>query len=127
MLIFLSCPITNGDEATDQDIEKNVAVAIAYEAVLRDLEFDVINPALSWYSHKFQPWTHARWMDQAFNILRRCDAVFRVPGESAGAERERLVAEAEDLPYFETLPELLEHERECRRAAAEEAGEILPD
>jgi hypothetical protein len=127
MLIFLSCPISNGDMATDTEIEKNVAVAIAYETVLRDLEFAVVNPALSWFSHKFRPWSHDRWMEQAIDTMLRCDAVLRVPGDSVGADREQAFAETHDLPYFESVACLLEHERESRRAAAEEAGEILPD
>ncbi len=61
--------------------------------------------ALYWdaiHAHEYECWM--RW-DMAW--LRRCDALFRMPGHSPGADREVVEAERIDLPVFYSLAQLI--------------------
>ncbi len=48
------------------------------------------------------------WYEYDFHLLRRCDAVLRVSGESFGADGETHLARELGLPVFEDADELAE-------------------
>ena len=51
---------------------------------------------------------YEEWMAIDFEMVRRSDAVFRLPGISDGAEREVALADDLGLPVFTVMDELLE-------------------
>ena len=63
--------------------------------------------------HLFELWDivspqpYEFWMTMDFCWLRKCDAVLRLPGESAGADRECCEADRLGLPVFEDMDVLM--------------------
>jgi nucleoside 2-deoxyribosyltransferase len=55
---------------------------------IAELGFAVIIPHLSHFWHAVRPKTYEFWMDQDLEMLARCDALLRLPGDSPGADRE---------------------------------------
>lgn len=53
-----------------------------------------------------RPRKYEEWMKLGFEWLSSCDAVLRLPGESAGAEAEVAVARELGLPVFESLDDV---------------------
>lgn len=51
--------------------------------------------------------THADWMGCDLEIVRRCDAVLRLPGESKGADMETACADECGIPVFADAAELI--------------------
>lgn len=64
-------------------------------AILRDLGYYPIAPLLSHYIDERHPAGYERWMEWCLAMVGACDVVLRLPGESAGADRE--VSEAQRL------------------------------
>jgi hypothetical protein len=55
---------------------------------MANLGFAVIIPHLSHFWHCAKPHDYEFWMDQDLEMLARCDALLRLPGDSPGADRE---------------------------------------
>ena len=49
--------------------------------------------------------THAAWMGCDLEIVRRCDCLLRLPGESAGADLEEATARRHGLPVYLSVSE----------------------
>jgi hypothetical protein len=61
-------------------------------------------PGVSYMPEAFPAGTsHADWMASDLEIARRCDAVYRSPGESGGADAEVALARELGLPVFHSL------------------------
>jgi hypothetical protein len=45
-------------------------------------------------------------LDYDFQVISRCDALLRIPGESAGADREIAFAHENNIPVFYTVDDL---------------------
>lgn len=43
-----------------------------------------------------------RWYERDLHLLARCDALLRIPGDSAGADNEEAFAREHDIPIFTT-------------------------
>jgi hypothetical protein len=86
--IYVSGPYTLGDPVL------NVRKAVAVSLRLLDVATPIC-PHLSHLAHLIEPQPYERWMDWDLQLLERCDALVRLPGESAGADRE--VARAGEL------------------------------
>lgn len=80
---------------TYPNVEENVANAIRVANQLMDLGVDVFVPHLFYYCDKQAPRSYDRWLDTTMSWMRRCDVVFRMAGESDGAQKE--VDEARQL------------------------------
>ena len=52
---------------------------------------------------------HSVWLECDLPWVSVCDAVYRLPGESAGAEEECRFADREGIPVFYTLDALMAH------------------
>jgi hypothetical protein len=61
------------------------------------------NPA--W--HLAFPKSYEEWMARDFDLVAGCDALFRMPGESPGADREVAFAESNGILVFEDKDRLL--------------------
>lgn len=49
---------------------------------------------------------YEKWMEFDFNVIDRCDALYRLPGESAGADREVAYAVGKLKPVYRNLGEV---------------------
>jgi len=63
-------------------------------------------PHLTLLWHLVAPRDVDFWYDYDIAMLAKCDAIFRLPGESVGADREVNYARDEGLPVFEDIGEL---------------------
>jgi hypothetical protein len=57
-------------------------------------------PHLTHLWHLVEPQPYAHWLALGRELLRRCDAVFRLPGTSPGADEEVALAEATGIPVL---------------------------
>ena len=58
------------------------------------------------------PWkievpTYQDWLDMDFAIIRRCDALYRIPAPSAGADQEVQFCKVNDIPVFSKWTKLV--------------------
>lgn len=82
MRIFISGPYTKGDVA------ENVRNAIHAGDYVANLGHVPFIPHLTHFWHLLIPHKYEFWMQQDETWLNCCDAILRISGESAGADRE---------------------------------------
>lgn len=80
--VYVAGPYTKGDVAT------NVRNAIIAGNNLRALGYTPFVPHLTHFWHMQVPHEIEYWYAYDLEWLEMCDAVFRLPGESAGADKE---------------------------------------
>lgn len=80
--VYISGPYSSGN------IIDNVAKAVHVAHILIDLGYYPYCPHLNHFIHVGHPKQYETWMDQDLNWVTACDAIFRLPGESPGADRE---------------------------------------
>lgn len=85
-LVYIAGPYTSPDPVT------NVRDAVFAAETVRALGGVPFVPHLFHLWHTISPHDYDFWMALDFDMLARCDVVWRIPGESPGADRE--VAEA---------------------------------
>ena len=125
-LVYLAGPITKGPT------DGNVAQADVAMFRLMSSGVAVINPMLSCWAGAgiervrvrcrrqsgvphpdpkahghFQTISHTGWLDMDKEIVGRCDAVLRLPGESSGADIETAHAAECGVPVFHDIEELI--------------------
>jgi hypothetical protein len=91
------CPLTNCGEGMrwfDLLLESGVCIPFA--------------PHFSCFQQMHYPRTHDEWLSYDYQILARCDAMFRLPGESVGADCEEDFCREQDIPIFHSLDALYE-------------------
>lgn len=103
---YIASPYTIGDTA------ENVRAQIVAAHELMDLGISPYAPLLSHFLHLHQPRQYEDWMAVDLAFLPMCDCVLRLPGESAGADREVRKAESLCIPVFRTLEAVYEHYRQ---------------
>ena len=101
--VYVAGPYTNGDVA--------VNVRRAYETAnrLADLGFAPFVPHATHFWHMLFPRPYEFWLDLDNQFLPCCAAVLRLPGESAGADKEVNLARETGIPVFFKLEDLVEH------------------
>lgn len=92
---------------TKPDPEMNTAEAIFMGDWVRSLGFSVYIPHLTHYWEKQIHHEFEFWMEHDLEWLDVCDAVLRLPGESAGADREVAYAKEHGKPVYYSIPELI--------------------
>lgn len=103
--VYVAGPISKGD------ISANIAAGIAAGLALLRHGYAVYIPH---FSHTVDPGatvgspSYEMWLDNDFTWIAVCDAVLRLPGESAGADREVQFANSRDIPVYASIPELEE-------------------
>ena len=100
-LVFIAGPYTKGDVAV------NVKLALDAADKLMEAGAAVFVPHLSHFQHMAHPRQYEDWTANDNAILSRCDALFRMLGESQGADAEIALAETLDLPVFHTWTALM--------------------
>lgn len=88
-LVYIAGPYTNPDPVL------NTHEAIRWAEIVEALGVDVVIPHLSLLWHIVSPAPLETWYARDLAVLERCDAVFRFPGASTGADAE--VARAIEL------------------------------
>lgn len=101
-LVYCAGPYTNPDPVENT----NKAIHIADRLWETGLIVPVI-PHLSALWHMVKPHPYDMWLEYDLEIMRRCDAVLRSPGESSGADGEVRHAAADGLPVFHDEDNLL--------------------
>lgn len=108
-LVYVAGPYTHPDPV------QNTNAAIHFATNLYETKLVVpIIPHLSLLWHLVCPRPYEFWTTYDLEIMRTCDAVFRMPGESAGADTE--VAEA-TVPVFTDRQALLDWANRWKFAA----------
>lgn len=98
--IYVAGPYTKGDVA------ENVRNAIMVGNNLRALGHTPFIPHLTHFWHMIYPHDYQYWMDLDIEWLLECDAVFRIPGESKGADLEVEIAGLYDIPVYTSFLEI---------------------
>lgn len=83
--IFISSPYS---AETVEDRERNVKTAMVAADILFQLGYEPFCPLLFHYHDLHFPRTWNDWMTTCLTWLEKCDAVYRLPGESRGADIE---------------------------------------
>ena len=129
--IYVAGPISKGDRET------NYAAAIDAADRLLVAGWNPYVPHLCHWWHERHSHTHAEWMAHDFVWVAACDALVRLPGESAGADQEVALACRLGIPVYdgiEAVPAPVPDEIEgfltdkgarerARRSREEEAGQ----
>ena len=102
-LIYLAGPITLGDQT------QNVRRALSIAETLIEKGFIPIVPHLSLFWHFIHPHDHGWWLEYDKEIILRCDALLRLPGESIGADWEVDLALKHNIPVFQSVNELVDN------------------
>lgn len=113
-MVYIAGPFTQGDTP------ENVKKAILVGAEIRD-SLDIITfvPHFTFYEALFRPRDYEYWMAIDFDVVKRCDAIFRMPGHSPGADREEILAAEIGIPVFyniETLKEWVDNWKLARNS-----------
>lgn len=100
MKIYVAGPYTKGDVAI------NVRNAITVGNNLRALGHTPFIPHLTHFWHMQLPHDVDYWYAYDMEWLKVCDAVFRLPGESKGADAEVAEAKKLGLPVYTSYREI---------------------
>lgn len=90
--------------------EDNTEKAINYCNELLNNGFIPFCPHLSHYLHKWHPRDWKEWIEYDLEWLDVCDCLYRIPGESKGADIEEECAKGLGIPIFYNLKQLINHE-----------------
>ena len=96
-LIYLAGPISS-------DPLRHTHQAIKLAAELAKMGWLIHVPHVSVLAEMVAPLPYESWMQLDFAVIRRCDALIRLPGESPGADRELELARELGLPVVRTVP-----------------------
>jgi len=102
--VYVAGPISKGD------IWANVRRGVEVGLQLLDFGFAVFIPQLSMYAEPDAlagSKRYEEWLDNDFSWIEVSDCVLRIPGESAGADREVAHAEKLGIPVFYSLEDLI--------------------
>lgn len=89
LFVYIAGPMSKGQ----QFVTLREALDVADRLIARG--HHPFLPQLSHFHNLVHPVEYERWMEYDFAWITRCDLLLRIPGESAGAERE--VAHARGL------------------------------
>ena len=101
--IYVAGPYSKGD------VMVNIQDAISEADVLLKYGFIPFVPHLTGFWHFMFPHPYDTWMDYDAEWLLSCDAVFRLNGESSGADREVDMANELGIPVFYDRTNLVYH------------------
>jgi len=101
-LIYVAGPLTTGNTI------ENVRKAIHAGSAILDAGHAAYVPHLSVVWDWVDPRPYEDWMRLDFDIIERCDAVLRLPGECPGCMREAELADRLELPVFYKIDVLMD-------------------
>lgn len=92
--VYIAGPITVGDSFA------HTGRACALAGDLKSRGFYPYVPHWSGVQQIHSPWTYEEWMQFDFFWLAKCDTLFRMKGQSLGADREVVFAQQNLIPVF---------------------------
>ena len=101
--VYIAGPYSGGDVAV------NVRKAMQTWNRLWELGFSPLAPHLTHFLHMNHPRPYPDWLEYDREWLVTVDAVFRMPGESKGADAEVALAKQHGIPVFTSVRKLREH------------------
>lgn len=101
--VYVAGPYTKPDPA--QNV--NNAISVANELIQYGLVPFVPHLFHTW--HMISPKPYGVWTDMDMVWLVNCHAVYRMPGESPGADAEVQMAVRYNIPIFHSMEDLLKH------------------
>lgn len=101
MRVYVAGPITLGCRP------QNIRVAILAGERLRQEGLAPYVPHVNELWALVTPVEEEEWLELDFEWLAVCDALLRLPGESAGSDREEKFARLNGIPVFHTIEGLL--------------------
>ena len=108
LLVYIACPYTIGDVPT------NIRNSMDAAERLRRLGCIPVNPLLNAQHCTVHRLTYEEVMQWDLGLMRRCDVVVRLPGESKGADRECQEAIRLGIPHFLGMDPFLDWYLLCR-------------
>lgn len=99
--VFISSPYTKG--SIGENLNRHFQAANA----LIDLGFNPYVPLFNHFLEIMQPRPYQVWLDMDFEWVEHCDVVLRLPGESAGADRECEHAAKTGIPVYFSIKRLV--------------------
>ena len=99
--VYVAGPYTKGDVGT------NVRAAVSAADHLWCLGYAPFVPHLSHLWHLMCPMTYMEWLEYDQQWLLVCECLYRLPGESAGTDREIVLAKQAGIPVYYSLNDLL--------------------
>lgn len=93
-LVYVAGPYTHPDPV------ENTHKAIKFADFLGQCGCVPVVPHLTLFWHSVTPKPYDHWLAYDLRILERCDALFRMRGESSGADEEVEHAKACGIPVF---------------------------
>jgi hypothetical protein len=102
LMIYVAGPLSKGNVAL------NIREALQTADLLWQLGFVPIVPHLTHFwncmiPHEDTRYADSFWMMYDFAVLAHCDALFRIPGESIGADMEEQFCNDANIPVFYEL------------------------
>lgn len=92
--VYIASPYTIGDVAV------NVRAQLDAADLVIEMGAAPLAPLMSHFQHMAHPRPYETWMALDVEWLPLCHAVWRLPGQSAGADREVVMAKERGLPVF---------------------------
>ncbi len=100
-VIYVAGPYTKGDVAV------NVRRSMHFGDILLRNNLVPVLPLLSHFWHIVSPKDYDVWTTLDLAMVLKCDALFRMEGESLGADAEVMYARDHDILVFDSLDALL--------------------
>jgi hypothetical protein len=104
-LIYVSGPLTTGNAIV------NIRAALDVGWLLRERGYAVIVPHDHLLAELVHPVSYAASLAYDFRLIRCCDAVYRMPGASVGADAEVEFALRQRIPVYWSLDTLCAEQR----------------
>jgi len=109
-IIFIAAPYINPDPVANA----NRVVKVADELI--KLGFTPFIPHLAMLWHAISPKPVDFWYEYDLKILKKCDALLRLPGESKGANREVEMAIKWNIPVYFNIGDLVDDSVDERKS-----------
>jgi Domain of unknown function (DUF4406) len=103
LLIYVASPYTNVDPAI---VLKNVETSMEVGDKLIKLGYAPYLPLLTHYQHILYPQSYDLWLKLGFEMVKRCDALLRLPGISPGGDAEVALALKLNKPVAYSIEDL---------------------
>jgi hypothetical protein len=101
VVVYIASPYTIGDVAL------NVRRQLETADRLISLGYCPVAPLLTHFQHLSFPRPYEDWMRIDLEMIRRCDVLLRLEGESPGADREVAHAISNGIPVVRSVDELV--------------------
>lgn len=102
-LVYLAAPYSIPDPvANTNDVVKFASL------LLDDGRVVPLVPHLTLMWHMIAPREYEEWLEYDLHLLKRCDGLYRMAGESTGADREVERAEEWGIPVFRSASDLFQ-------------------